>query len=142
MLNDCLWQKAFNHSLVETIGETPPTFFAAFWSLLASFSGILVISVISAFATADKNFNILFAFAGASAVLLYAIPQMPAAQPRHMIFGHVISSVVSVTVRIIFGGNNLIWLQAPISVSFSVSHNYIRVIFYNVVVGLHAYSIY
>jgi CBS-domain-containing membrane protein len=83
-----------------------------------------VISVISTFATADNNFNILFAFAGASAVLLYAIPGMPAAQPRHMIFGHVISSVVSVTVRVIFGGDSLIWLQAPISVSFSVSHKY------------------
>lgn len=83
-----------------------------------------MISVISAFATADNNFNILFAFAGASAVLLYAIPGMPAAQPRHMIAGHVISSVVSVTVRVIFGGDNMIWLQAPISVSFSVSHNH------------------
>jgi CBS-domain-containing membrane protein len=112
--------KAFNHSLADTIGDRPPTFFNAFWSLLASFVGILVISVISTFATADNNFNILFAFAGASAVLLYAIPGMPAAQPRHMIFGHVISSVVSVTVRVIFGGDSLIWLQAPISVSFSI----------------------
>ena len=111
--------------MVETIGETPVPFFQAFWSLLSSFIGILAISVVSAFATADHNFNIFFAFSGAPAVLLYAIPQMPAAQPRHMIGGHVISSVVSVTVRIIFGGNNLVWLQAPISVSFSVSDNYI-----------------
>lgn len=57
-----LQQKVFDHSLVETIGETPPTFLNAFWSLLASFIGILVISVISTFATADNNFNILFAF--------------------------------------------------------------------------------
>ena len=42
---------------------------------------------------------------GASCVLLYAVPQSPLAQPRNVIFGHVVSAVIGLCVALYFPVN-------------------------------------
>lgn len=40
---------------------------------------------------------------GASAVLIYGVPDAPLSQPRNVIFGHVLSAVTGVTIFMLFG---------------------------------------
>lgn len=42
---------------------------------------------------------------GASCVLLYAVPQSPLAQPRNLIFGHVVSAAIGLCVALYFPVN-------------------------------------
>lgn len=42
---------------------------------------------------------------GASCVLLYAVPQSPLAQPRNVIFGHVVSAAIGLCVALYFPVN-------------------------------------
>ncbi len=55
---------------------------------------------------------------GASSVLIYGAIQSPLAQPRNLVGGHLISTLVGVTVYKFIP--DIIWLSAPLAVSFSI----------------------
>ena len=69
------------------------------WSWIGAFIGIYLISILSRLMYSETTDNLfLVGSFGASAVLLYAAPQVEYAQPRNLLGGHIISAVIGVTV--------------------------------------------
>ncbi|MBL3527849.1 MAG: HPP family protein [gamma proteobacterium endosymbiont of Lamellibrachia anaximandri] len=69
------------------------------WSWLGAFIGIYLVAILSRFSnTGLLDSLFLVGSFGASAVLIYAAPQVEYAQPRNLIGGHIISAVIGVTV--------------------------------------------
>ncbi|UPT77187.1 HPP family protein [Sulfurovum sp. XGS-02] len=69
------------------------------WSGIGAFLGIYLISVLNQYLfvnTADTLF--LVGSFGASAVLLYGVPNAELSQPRNLIGGHIISALIGITV--------------------------------------------
>ncbi|OSM00220.1 putative HPP family protein [Magnetofaba australis IT-1] len=62
--------------------------------------------------------SLLIGSFGASAVLLYGVPDSPLAQPRNVLGGHLISGVVGVIVQQAIGGP--LWLVAALAVSVAI----------------------
>lgn len=54
---------------------------------------------------------------GATAVLIYAAPKSPLAQPKNVFFGHVISATVGTTVAFIFGSS---WWAITLGVTVAI----------------------
>ncbi|VAW75341.1 HPP [hydrothermal vent metagenome] len=83
-------------------GETCPPrkpFHYIAWSWLGAFVGIYLVSTLSQL-THSNLLDSLFLVGsfGASAVLIYASPQVEYAQPRNLIGGHIISAIIGVTI--------------------------------------------
>merc|ERR1711879_768933 len=55
---------------------------------------------------------------GATAVLVYAAPAVPFAQPRSVIGGHLISAFVGVTTSSLLGSQ--MWLAVPVATSAAI----------------------
>ncbi|WP_345991690.1 HPP family protein [Sulfurimonas sp. HSL-1716] len=69
------------------------------WSWLGAFMGIYLVSILSRL----THFNLLNSMFlvgsfGASAVLIYGVPQADLSQPRNLVGGHVISAFIGVTI--------------------------------------------
>lgn len=71
-----------------------------FISWLGCFVGILVVTATDRALWGDHNFHLLVASFGASAVLLYGVPESKLSQPRNLIGGQVVSAAVGVCVRL------------------------------------------
>jgi CBS-domain-containing membrane protein len=71
----------------------------AVWSFLSGTFGILVIAKV----TSLVGHPLLIGSFGASAVLLFGVTDSPLAQPRNLIGGHLVSSIVAVSVVALFG---------------------------------------
>lgn len=69
------------------------------WSWLGAFLGIYTIAILNELLGLDKEtgFFLVGSF-GASAVLIYAAPQLDFSQPRNLIGGQVLSALVGITV--------------------------------------------
>ncbi|MEY4504333.1 MAG: hypothetical protein RL154_626 [Pseudomonadota bacterium] len=74
--------------------------------ILVFFGGFLGIFALGAFSDLS-NYNILLAPFGASCVLIFAIPDSTLAQPRNVIFGHLLTSLVGLLFLKLFGFNIL-----------------------------------
>jgi len=96
------------------------------WSLVAAFLGIAVLAAMHYnFPEVSRaSLSMLLGSFGASAVLLYATPEAPLAQPGPLVFGHVLSAVVGVTVRIAVvdtcGAAQCEWLGAAAAVAIAI----------------------
>jgi len=90
----------------------------SFWGGLVTFAAIATIGAIHQYASMMK-FPMLFAFEGAAATLLFAIPNAAGSQPKPMVLGSALSAVTAITIKIIFG-STLLWLQGALAVSISV----------------------
>jgi len=88
------------------------------WSFIGSFSGIGLIAWIQHLFLNEQDNLFLIGSFGASSVLIYGVIQSPLAQPRNLIFGHLISALIGVTIAQFFGGP--VWLAAPFAVSLSI----------------------
>lgn len=66
-------------------------------STLVSFGGIALVIATSRYFAGDAGAPFLVASMGASAVLLYAAPSSPMAQPWPLVGGHIVSAVIGVT---------------------------------------------
>ena len=66
----------------------------------------------------DTEITFLIGSFGASAVLIYGIPEAEFSQPRNLFGGHIISAFVGVSTFSFFGPDSL--LAAPLAVSFSI----------------------
>ncbi|MDK2887398.1 MULTISPECIES: HPP family protein [Desulfofundulus] len=82
-------------------------------SWFGAFSGIGVV----AFLTLVYNMPMIVPSFGASALLIYGLPDAPLAQPRNVIGGHIISAICGVTVYALCG---LTWWSAALAASLAV----------------------
>lgn len=89
-----------------------------FWAFLGSFIGLGIIAFLQYKAFPQQDLVFLIGSFGASCVLVYGVIQSPLAQPRNLIGGHVVSAIVGVTAQKLVP--DLIWLSAPLAVSFSI----------------------
>ena len=98
--------------------ETLVDFKEHFWAFLGSFLGIGIIAYIQSGSLLHSDVVYLIGSFGASSVLVYGIIQSPLAQPRNLVGGHLVSAIVGVTVAKFVP--DIIWLTAPLAVSFSI----------------------
>lgn len=89
-----------------------------FWSFIGAFFGIGIIAFIQSQYLPKLESIFLIGSFGASSVLIYGAIQSPLAQPRNLIGGHVISSIIGVTIY--KACPDVIWLTAPLAVSLSI----------------------
>jgi len=94
-----------------------------FWSMIGSFLGILSIYLVGHLQGLQLEDNLfLVGSFGASAVLLYAIPASPFAQPRNLILGHTISAFVGVSCAMLLKDNIAVASAAAVSISIMLMH--------------------
>ena len=91
------------------------------WHFFISFAGMAAVALLAQYADGDGSHPLIGSFA-ASAVLLYAAPESPLAQPRNCIGGHAIGAVVGVACwkLIASRGGALLWLGQALSVSLAI----------------------
>lgn len=82
------------------------SFQQALFSWMGSFFGIAVL----AYLTTQTNYPLIAAPFGATAVLVYAVPESPLAQPRNVICGNLIGAIVCVACVALFGSQP--WVMA------------------------------
>ena len=68
-----------------------------FISTVIAFFGLLLVGLVSMNAVGTHGFPFMVASMGASAVLLFSVPQSPLSQPWPLLGGHLISSSIGVT---------------------------------------------
>ena len=78
------------------------------WSFIGSLVGMTVLSVFNSALFSRTDNLLLMGTFGASAMLLFGAPQVPFAQPRNVIGGHVVSALVGITAYKLFGDASLI----------------------------------
>ena len=89
-----------------------------FWAWIGSFLGIIAISYFHMEILDDKNLTVVVGSFGASAVLIYGVPNSPLSQPRNLIGGHLLSAIVGVISYKLFSSN--LFLATAIAVSTSI----------------------
>jgi len=97
-------------------------------TFLASFIGIATIAALhykvpTIIGLSDSGLESqwLIGSFGASAVLLYALPESPLSQPRNLIVGHVLSAVVGVTINYILPHESTRWLACALAASLAIT---------------------
>jgi CBS-domain-containing membrane protein len=98
----------------------------ALFSGLLTFIGMVILTSIHYSSQEARDIGILFNIGsfGATAVLVYAAPAAPFAQPRNVIVGHFVSAVIGVACRVIISDTNApgaVFSAAALSVALSVS---------------------
>jgi hypothetical protein len=76
------------------------------FSYIGSFIGIATLAYLSV----GSGYPLIAAPFGAAAVLVFAVPNVPLAQPRNLIFGNCIGAIVSVLMVFLFGSEP--WVMA------------------------------
>lgn len=89
-------------------------------SFVSSFVGIGVLAALHYHAPALFGQWMIGSF-GATAVLLYAVPESPLAQPRNLLVGHVGSAVIGQTVNVILPHDSTRWLACALAVSLAIT---------------------
>ncbi|WP_066156915.1 HPP family protein [Aliarcobacter cryaerophilus] len=89
-----------------------------FWAWIGSFLGIIAISYFHMDILDDKDLTLVVGSFGASAVLIYGVPNSPLSQPRNLIGGHILSAIVGVISYKLFSSN--LFLATAIAVSTSI----------------------
>lgn len=94
-----------------------------FFSWLGSFTGIAAIYVLGHWQGLHlENQLFLIGSFGASAVLLYAIPMSPFAQPRNLVLGHILSALIGVTCARYLPLEHVLTAATAVSLSIVVMH--------------------
>lgn len=91
-----------------------PAGFDVFISWLGAFLGIGTVTAL----TLVYKMPLLVASFGASAVLVYGVPDVPLAQPRNVIGGHFLSAVTAVAVYALLGST---WWSIALGVSLAIA---------------------
>lgn len=76
-------------------------------SALAGVGATLAILVLSGLHQVNGDWVLLMAPFGASAVILFGLPQSPLAQPKNVIFGHLITASIGLVFLHLFGVNGI-----------------------------------
>lgn len=107
------------------ISKHPPrvNFFEAAKSTIGAFVGILTLSIIDNFWLLSDydNTQILYGSLGAGAVLVHCAPKAPLSQPWNAIVGHIVGSIVGVTVRYFSNAIGIApYVQKAMAVAFTI----------------------
>ena len=90
------------------------------WSWFGAFVGIFAITQLNGILEINGTDSIfLIGSFGASAVLLYGVPMAELSQPRNLIFGHLISATIGVSIYYLF--SDYIPLACALAVSISIA---------------------
>lgn len=81
----------------------PPTFRKS-QIILATVGAVIAVSALSYLAMMTQGLLLLGSF-GASALLLFALPEAPLSQPRSVIGGHFLASLIAVSCLTLFGSH-------------------------------------
>lgn len=81
--------------------------------------GIAAISFMDQTILSDSDLIFVIGAFGATAVLLYGVPNSPLAQPYNVIVGHIISAAIGVAAFQIVGDAN--WVSAALAVSLAIA---------------------
>ena len=84
--------------------------------LVTTIGTMLGIGILS-FLSMEYNAPVLVASFGATAVLIYGIPESPLARPKNVFFGHMISAFVGVACSMILGCS---WYSMAIAVTIAI----------------------
>jgi len=87
-------------------------------SFIAATLGVFFVASLHYFLLAPNQFSILIGSFGVCAVLLYAEPESPLAQPRNLIFGQLIGATVGICVKHAIGDWPVV--AAPFAVSITI----------------------
>eukprot|EP01118_Nematostelium_gracile_P019806 TRINITY_DN9337_c0_g1_i1.p1 TRINITY_DN9337_c0_g1~~TRINITY_DN9337_c0_g1_i1.p1 ORF type:complete len:169 (+),score=25.57 TRINITY_DN9337_c0_g1_i1:131-637(+) len=91
------------------------------WAFIGSFAGIITLATLHQFVFMEHTDRpLLIGSFGASAVLLYAAPASPLAQPRNLIGGHIISSIIGIICCYAMRTASLYWIRTTLAVSISI----------------------
>lgn len=94
-------------------------------TFIGAFVGIGALALLHYLLLTDNNFSSLIGSFGATAVLLYACPESPLAQPWNTLMGHFLSAIVGITISVIHGQcceeASTMWLAATLAVSISIT---------------------
>jgi CBS domain-containing membrane protein len=88
------------------------------WTFVGAFLGIGLIGYFQDSRLAQQDNVFLIGSFGASAVLVFGATNSPLAQPRNLIFGHLICAAVGVSLHKLIPGD--IWLASALAVSVSI----------------------
>ena len=88
------------------------------WTFIGAFLGIGLIGICHQNKFVQQDSIFLIGSFGASAVLIFGATHSPLAQPRNLVFGHVFSALIGVTVNMILP--NQLWLASSLAVSLSI----------------------
>jgi CBS-domain-containing membrane protein len=89
------------------------------WSWMASLVGVSLCSYLSSRYFEPNDLILLLGSFGASAVLVYAAIGSPMAQPRNLVFGHMVSGLMGVLSYQLWGSTP--WLAAGLGVSGAIA---------------------
>jgi CBS-domain-containing membrane protein len=88
------------------------------WTFIGAFLGIGLIGFFQQSRFANQDSVFLIGSFGASAVLVFGATNSPLAQPRNLVFGHLISAVIGVTLHQLLP--NHMWLSSSLAVASSI----------------------
>ena len=88
------------------------------WTFLGAFLGIGLIGYIQSLTLPQADNVFLIGSFGASAVLVFGATNSPLAQPRNLVFGHLFSAIIGVTVQCFIP--DTLWLAAALAVSLAI----------------------
>ncbi|BDD03338.1 HPP family protein [Aureibacter tunicatorum] len=86
-------------------------------SLFSGIGGFIAIATV-AFITANSNIPLIMAPFGATCVLAFGVPDSPLAQPRNIIGGHLISTLIGLICLYLFGNE---WYSLAIGVGAAIA---------------------
>lgn len=110
---------------IEQIRQPPPVLFWALVSGFTSFLAMAILGMIQKYGKSIQEHQLPFSIApmAASAVLIYAIPSAPLAQPRNVLVGHMLAAITGTFLFKIFeqAPSSLEWLPGALAVGISIS---------------------
>lgn len=93
------------------------------WSAVGAFIGIFAVYEVGHF----EQFHIgdslfLVGSFGASAILIYGVPKSPYAQPRNLVFGHILSAIAGVTCALMLKNSPALAAALAVSLALFAMH--------------------
>ncbi|SBW00208.1 Transmembrane protein DDB_G0273707/DDB_G0273361 (fragment) [uncultured delta proteobacterium] len=92
------------------------------WSFIGSLAGMTVLALVNTEVFGRADNLLLMGTFGASAMLLFGAPQVPFAQPRNVIGGHVVSALVGITVYTLCGESSLVGPALGVAGAIAAMH--------------------
>ncbi len=88
------------------------------WTFVGAFIGIASLGYLQGTQFGQTDNILLIGSFGATAVLIFGATNSPLAQPRNLIFGHLLSAIIGVSIYKLIPDN--MWLSSALSVSLSI----------------------
>lgn len=88
------------------------------WTFIGAFIGIASLGYLQGTQFGQTDNILLIGSFGATAVLIFGATNSPLAQPRNLIFGHLFSAIIGVSIYKLIPDN--MWLSSALSVSLSI----------------------